>query len=100
MTRLSSLRIAVMVPRACLGLLLLLSPCCVWSQADTNGTEAATNPGDDVPMRTPPPVSGGAYSTAFASETESNYLRVGLTVSPGYTNNVVAGLKPVGSAFY
>ena len=35
-----------MFPRACLGLLLLLS-IYVWSQADTNGTEAATNPGYD-----------------------------------------------------
>ncbi|MGA3316345.1 MAG: hypothetical protein ABSC64_07885 [Candidatus Korobacteraceae bacterium] len=85
--------------RACLGVLLLL-PTYVWSQADTNGTEAAANPGYDVPMRTPPPVSGEAYSTAFASETESNNLRAGLTMSTAYSNNVLGGDNPVSSMSY
>lgn len=88
-----------MFPRACLGLLLLLSPY-VWSQVDTNATEAATNPGYDVPMRTPPPVSGEAYPTAFASETESNNLRAGLTMSTAYSNNVLGGANPVSSMSY
>src|SRR5271157_2964919 len=88
-----------MFTRACLGLLLLLSTY-AWSQADTNGAEGATNPGDQVPMRTPPPVSGQAYSTAFTSETESNTLRAGLTVSTAYSNNVAGGDNPVGSAYY
>jgi len=88
-----------MFPRACLGLLLLLSPY-VWSQVDTNATEAATDPGYDVPMRTPPPVSGEAYPTAFASETESNNLRAGLTMSTAYSNNVLGGANPVSSMSY
>lgn len=88
-----------MSPRACLGLLLLLSPY-VWSQVDTNATEAATDPGYDVPMRTPPPVSGEAYSTAFASETRSNNLRAGLTMSTAYSNNVLGGANPVSSMSY
>jgi len=88
-----------MLTRACLGLLLLLPPY-AWSQGDTNGTEAAASPGDEIPMRTPPPVSGQAYSTAFASETQSNTLRTGLTVSTTYSNNVVGGDNPVSSAYY
>src|SRR5208283_491888 len=88
-----------MFTRACLGLLLLLSTY-AWSQADTNGAEAATNQGDQVPMRTPPPVSGQAYSTAFTSETQSNTLRAGLTVSTSYSNDVAGGDNPVGSAYY
>src|SRR5208337_138408 len=90
---------AVMFTRACLGLLLLLSTY-AWSQADTNGAEGATNQGDQVPMRTPPPVSGQAYSTAFTSETQSNTLRAGLTVSTSYSNDVAGGDNPVGSAYY
>src|SRR5271165_5785728 len=81
---------AVMFTRACLGLLLLMS-ITAWPQADTNGTEADTNPVDTAPMRTPPPVSGAAYSTAFASETQSNNLRAGLTFSTAYSNNVSGG---------
>jgi hypothetical protein len=88
-----------MVSRACLGLLLLLSTY-AWTQVDTNGTEAATNPGDEVPMRTPPPVSGEAYSTAFTSETQSNNLRAGLTVSTTYSNNVRGGDNPVNDVYY
>jgi len=88
-----------MFTRACLGVLLLLSTM-AWSQVDTNGTEPDTNPVDVVPMRTPPPVSGAAYSTAFASETQSNNLRAGLTVGTAYSNNVQGGTKPVGDVSY
>lgn len=88
-----------MFPRACLGLLLLLSTY-AWSQVDTNSTQAATNPDYEIPMRTPPPVSGEAYSTAFASETRSNILRAGLTVSTAYSDNVLGGDSPVSSVYY
>src|SRR5271157_3122361 len=88
-----------MFTRACLGLLLLLSAY-AWPQVDTNGTDAATSPGDDVPMSAPPPVSGQAYSTAFASEMQSNILRAGLTVSTSYSSNVQGGDNPVGDVYY
>ena len=88
-----------MFTRACLGLLLLVS-IGAWPQADTTSTEADTNPVDAAPLRTPPPVSGAAYSTAFASETQSNNLRAGLTVSTAYSNNVQGGTKPVGDVSY
>ena len=88
-----------MFTRACFGVLLLLSTI-AWSQVDTNGTEPDTNPVDVVPMRTPPPVSGAAYSTAFASETQSNNLRAGLTFGTAYSNNVQGGTNPVGDVSY
>jgi hypothetical protein len=85
--------------RACLGLLLLV-PILGWPQADTNGTQADTNPVDEPRMQTPPPVSGAAYSTAFASETQSNNLSVGLTFGTAYSNNVQGGAKPAGDESY
>ena len=88
-----------MFTRACLGFLLLVS-IGAWPQADTTSTEADTNPVDTAPLRTPPPVSGAAYSTAFASETQSNNLRAGLTVGTAYSNNVQGGTKPVGDVSY
>ena len=88
-----------MLKRVCLGLLLMLSTY-VWSQVDTNGPEAASNSGDEVPMRTPPPVSGQAYSTTFASETPSNILRAGLTFNTAYSNNVLGADSPVSDVNY
>jgi hypothetical protein len=85
--------------RACLGFLLLV-PILGWPQAETNGTQADTNPGDTTPLRTPPPVSGAAYSTDFASETQSNNLRAGLTFSTAYSNNVQGGTNPVSDVSY
>lgn len=89
----------VVFTRACLGFLLLVS-IFAWPQADTNGTEANTNPVDAVPMRTPPPVSGAAYSTDFASDTQSNILRAGLTFGTAYSNNVQGTTNPVGDVSY
>jgi hypothetical protein len=40
-------------------------------------------------MRTPAPVSGEAFPTATGLETRSNYLRAGLTITPGYNGNVM-----------
>ena len=88
-----------MLTRACLGLLLLVS-INAWPQAETTGTEADTNPVDTAPLRTPPPVSGEAYSTAFASETQSNNLRAGLTFSAAYSNNVQTTTNPVSDVSY
>ena len=92
---------AVMFTRACLGFLLLVS-IFAWPQVDTNGTEANSNPVDEAPMLTPPPVSGEAYSTAFTSETQSNNLRAGLSFSTAYSNNVQGSetANPVSSASY
>ena len=88
-----------MFTRACLGLLLLAS-ISAWPQTDATGTEAETNPVDAAPMRTPPPVSGAAYSTAFASETQSNNLRAGMTFSTAYANNVQGGSTPISDVSY
>ncbi len=67
-----------MFRRLCLSLTLLVGiP--VWSQVDTNGTDAVANAADEARMLTPPPVSGQAYPTASASESRSNYLDYGVT---------------------
>jgi len=42
------------------------------------------------PMQVPPPVSSGGYSMTFTSETEANYLHLGLTMTGAYSNNIAA----------
>jgi len=100
MTPLLSLRTAIFAP-ACLGLLLLL-PTTLWSQADANVREADNGPDDTAPLQAPPPVSGSAYATGFTSETESNYLRGGLTIGGAYSNNIAGSgsSNPIGGASY
>ena len=73
------LRIAVMFA--------LLTSVPVWGQAD-NG---AAGQAEDTQMQTPPPVSGAAFPTAVGNEERSNYLRMGVTVSGGYIDNLYAG---------
>jgi hypothetical protein len=82
-----------MLTRACLGLFLLVTVP-VWSQVDTNGTEATANQQDQARMLTPPPVNGQAYSTTPVAEARSNYLRGGLIFSTTYSDNVLAGITP------
>jgi hypothetical protein len=77
-----------------------MAPVFAWSQTDTNGTDANTNQVDAAPMHTPPPVSGAAYSTDFASENQSNILRAGLTVGAAYSNDVQGGTNPVRDMSY
>ena len=86
MTRLSSLR-AASFTIAFLGLLLLL-PTAMLSQDDVSVRETDIGPQDTAPPQAPPPVNGIAYATGFTSETESNYLRGGLTIGGAYSNNI------------
>jgi hypothetical protein len=90
-----------MLTRVYLGLFLLVSAS-LWSQVDTNGTEAAPNPTDEARMLTPPPVNGQAYPTAVGSEARSNYLRAGLTFNTAYSDNVLGGVtaNPVSDISY
>ena len=88
-----------MLARVCLGLLLLACTS-AWCQVDTSSSEAATDSTDDVQLQVPPPVSGQAYSSEFAGDTESNYLRGGFTFSSAYSNNVTGGTNPVGDMSY
>jgi hypothetical protein len=57
-----------------------------------------TTSNDDSTMMTPPPVSGMPYPNTASSETRSNYLNAGLSVTPGYIDNVLpnATAAPVG----
>ena len=46
---------------------------------------------EEMPMLTPPPVSGEAYPTLVGSEMRSNYLRMGLVFSTAYNDNLLTG---------
>ncbi len=76
-----------MLARACLGLLLLTCTLS-WSQVDANRTETAADSTDETQLQVPPPVSGQAYPSDFAGDTESNYLRGGVTISSAYSSNI------------
>src|SRR5271169_1694178 len=96
MTLLSFHRAAVLAS-ACLGFLLLLPPVLL-SQVDMTTQEGDSGPEDTPPLQAPPPVNGSAYATGFTSETESNYLRCGLTIGGAYSNNITSGgtSNPIG----
>jgi hypothetical protein len=52
-------------------------------------------------MATPPPVQDNSYPTATASETRTNYLRIGLGFTTGYSDNVLGYTSnPVGDVDY
>ncbi len=87
-----------MLLRFCCALLLACLP--AWCQVDTNSQDASANSTDDTQLRVPPPVSTQSYETTFSGETESNYLRTGITFSSAYSNNVSGGNPPVGSMSY
>jgi hypothetical protein len=68
----------------------------------TSSTEDATDTtasdtADEGQLLVPPPVSGQDYSSEFAGETASNYLRGGFTITSAYSNNIsgAGGSKPV-----
>jgi hypothetical protein len=85
---------------ACLGFVLLASSA-AWSQSDTDSLESkAADSTDETPLQLPPPVSGQAYSSVFAGDTESNFLRAGFTFTGTYSNNVAGGSNPVSDFSY
>ncbi|MFZ0707616.1 MAG: hypothetical protein WAM71_18595, partial [Candidatus Korobacteraceae bacterium] len=88
-----------MLARVCFTFLLLACSL-AWSQVETNGQDASASSADETQLSVPPPVSGQSYATTFAGETESNYLRYGITFSTGYSNDVTGGDPPVGSMSY
>lgn len=90
-----------MLARACCGL-LLLACASAWAQVDTNATETATDSTEEVQLVVPPPVSGQAYSSEFAGDQESNYLRGGFTFTSTYNSNIYGSgySKPVSDMSY
>jgi hypothetical protein len=76
-----------MLARACL-CLLLLACTAAWSQVDTASSDTANGSADETQLRVPPPVSGQAYSSEFAGETQSNIMRGGLGFGTAYLSNV------------
>ncbi len=88
-----------MLARACLGLLLIACTS-AWSQVETSSTETATDTAAEEQLQVPPPVSGQAYPSEFAGDTESNYLRGGFTLTGAYSSNITGGTNPVGDMSY
>jgi hypothetical protein len=88
-----------MLARVCFGLLLLAcTP--AWCQLDTGSSDADNASTDNSQLRVPPPVSGQAYPTTFAGETESNYLSGGFTLTSAYSSDVTGGTNPIGDMSY
>jgi hypothetical protein len=79
--------------------LALLVAMPAWSQVST--TDGGVGLAMTDQMRTPPPVSGEAYSTATGSEIRSNYLRAGLVFTTGYSDNVLGySVNPISDVDY
>lgn len=98
MTRWSYLS-QTMLARVCFAFLLLACSL-AWSQVETNGQDASVSSADETQLSVPPPVSGQSYATTFSGETESNYLRYGVTFTTAYSNDVTGGDPLVGSMSY
>jgi hypothetical protein len=91
-----------MITRVALLIPLLLAAVPLWSQDDADATGAPAAATSDSTMQVPPPVSAESYPAVTGSETRSNYLRTGLTVSSTYSDNILGGLSshPVADESY
>lgn len=79
-------------------MLLACSP--AWCQVDTDSSDTGNSFGEDSRLRVPPPVSGQAYPTELAGDTEQNYWSGGFTLSSAYSSNVRGGTTPVPDMSY
>jgi hypothetical protein len=66
---------------------VLLAPLPGWAQVSTADGGVGLAMTDQ--METPPPVDGNSYPTTTSAEKRSNYLRVGLVFTTGYSDNVL-----------
>jgi hypothetical protein len=51
-------------------------------------------------LQVPPPVNNQTYSSSFTGDTESNYLRAGISVGSAYWSNVYGSSTPVSDVSY
>jgi hypothetical protein len=87
-----------MFKQFCLSLALLVS-ISAWAQISTSDGGIGLAMTDE--MSVPPPVNGDSYPTATGSERRSNYLRAGLAVTTGYSDNVLGySTDPVSDVDY
>jgi len=70
-----------MLKRICLGL-TFLAGVPLWAQSP---------PATETPMELPPPVTGQAYPSQVGSEVHHNYVKLGVSGSGGYADNVLVG---------
>jgi len=72
----------------------------LWSQVQPSAYGGAVEL-DSEHMKTPPPVSRGAYPTMIGSEERDNYLSGGVVVSAAYTDNLLLlGDKAISDEYY
>jgi hypothetical protein len=79
-----------MLTRVCFSLVLFMATP-VWSQLTAIPFETPATAVDQAQMLTPPPVSVGGFPTTVGSQTRSNFLTAGFTVSTAYDDNVLVG---------
>lgn len=70
-----------MLKRICLGL-AVLAAIPAWSQSP---------PSTETPMELPPAVTGQAYPTEVGSDVRRNFLKLAITGTGGYSDNVLVG---------
>jgi hypothetical protein len=83
-----------MITRISIFGLILLIGAPLWSQSDSVPSSNTSASVEDSQMAVPPPVSAQSYPTATGSETRSNYLRAGVSVTTTYTDNLLGGVSP------
>jgi hypothetical protein len=83
---------------------VLIAAVPLWSQANTEVPEPAGDAVTDSHSRmlTPPSVSGEFYPRQGTAETQSNYLRGGVSFTSAYSDNVISSVpgQPISDASY
>lgn len=79
-------------------MLLACSP--AWCQVDTSSSGATNGSTDSTQLQVPPPVSGQAYSSEFAGNSETNFWSGGFTLSSAYYSNGAGGTNASGNMSY
>lgn len=91
-----------MITRTSIFVVIMLAAVPLWSQSEPVTASDPSPAVNDSQMSVPPPVSAESYPTMTGSETRSNYLRAGVTVTSTYTDNLLGGVsaRPVSDESY
>jgi hypothetical protein len=91
-----------MITRISIFVLSFLVTLPLWSQSDPVAASDPSTAMNDSQMSVPPPVSAESYPTLTGSESRSNYLRTGVSVTSTYTDNLLGGVSahPVSDESY
>src|SRR6185312_8192451 len=91
-----------MITRTSIFVVIMLAAVPLWSQSEPVTASDPSPAVNDSQMSVPPPVSAESYPTMTGSESRSNYLRTGITVTSTYTDNLLGGVSahPVSDESY